>query len=68
MIKFDKITITSLMLIIIGIDWFFGLLSHPDGSKYSCGSTVGCKYMGILFFLAGVIIFVYHYRKRRIKN
>ena len=65
MIKYDKIRIASLMLMVIGIDWFFGILSHPSGSKYDCGSNGGCRYMGILFFLVGIVIFIYRYKMGR---
>ena len=65
MIKFDKITTTSLMLIVIGIDWFFGILNHPVGSKLYCGTGNGCKYMGTIFFTVGMLILIYRYKIRK---
>lgn len=53
MIKFDKITTSSLMLIVIGVDWFFGILNHLVGSKYACGTRNGYKYYGNYIFYSG---------------
>ena len=65
MVNLDKTTTISLMLIIIGIDWFFGILNHPVGSKYACGTGNGCKYMGAIFFTAGMTILIYRYITRK---
>ena len=65
MVKFDKITMFSLTIIIIGIDWFFGILNHPKGSKLYCNPGNGCKYMGTIFFAAGMTILIYRYITRK---
>jgi len=56
--KIESLLLIGLTMIFGGIDWLFGLISHPKASKAYCVEP-GCTYLGIVFLTIGLSIVVY---------
>jgi len=56
--KIDGLTLVGLTMVFGGIDWLFEIIPHEKGSKAYCVEP-GCTYLGISFFILGIIIVSY---------